>query len=70
MSWQLWVLVAAAASGCLAVIAVKIHRAQQVFDRIVDEADDLARQRRRRQQSRPALILHSAHPQHRSRGHH
>lgn len=74
MSWQLWVLIAAATSGLLVMLSVKIHRAQQVFEEIVDTAvtNDLARQRRRhqRQPFRPVLITHSAHPQHRSRGHH
>ncbi|GAA1606586.1 hypothetical protein GCM10009789_71120 [Kribbella sancticallisti] len=94
MSWQLWVLIAAAATGVIAVLAVKLHRAQQVFDHIVDQSrsdqsrrapsrvdrvdefradeapvHDLARQRRRHQ-FRPALAAPTAHPQHRSRGHH
>jgi hypothetical protein len=74
MSWQLWVLIAAAANSLLLVLAVKVRRAQKVFDRIVEAptTDDLARHRRRRQQQplRPALATPAAHPQHRSRGHH
>jgi hypothetical protein len=37
MSWQLWVLIAAAATGLVVLLAVKLRHAQQVFDRIVSQ---------------------------------
>ena len=40
MFWQLWVWIAAVAGGLLVVLAVKIRRAQQVFDRIIVRLDD------------------------------
>jgi hypothetical protein len=40
MFWQLWVLIAAVAGGLLVVLAVKIRRAQQVFNRIIVRLDD------------------------------
>ncbi|MEV6410563.1 hypothetical protein [Kribbella sp. NPDC051718] len=36
MSWQLWVLIAAAASGIAAILLVKLSQAQEVFERIVE----------------------------------
>src|SRR5688500_8214161 len=38
MSWQLWVLIAAAATGFTALLAVKLSRAQEVFERLVEPA--------------------------------
>ncbi|WP_328329686.1 hypothetical protein OHA70_06760 [Kribbella sp. NBC_00382] len=38
MQWQLWVLIAAAASGVAAVLLVKFSQAQEVFERIVEPA--------------------------------
>jgi hypothetical protein len=81
MSWQLWVLVAAAASGVAAILLVKFSQAQEVFERIVEPAsrphpdrpettvEDLIRYRRR-QEPRRSWFPQPAHPQHRSRGHH
>jgi hypothetical protein len=73
MSWQLWVLIAAAASGVLAVVLVKFHQARQVFEGLIRGAvevatDDLA-VHRRRHHPRPALVTPTARPQHRARGH-
>lgn len=81
MFWQLLVLVAAAAVGLLAVLAVKVRHAQQVLDRIIvrlddpdydthrDDADldEVARQRGRRDHARPTFIPHPAHGHHRFR---
>jgi hypothetical protein len=81
MSWQLWVLIAAAGSGVAAILLVKFSQAQEVFERIVEpgprsrqdrpevSVDDLIRYRRR-QEPRPTWPFQTAHPQHRSRGHH
>ena len=81
MSWQLWVLIAAAASGVAAILLVKFSQAQEVFERIVEPGprsrpdhpgatvDDLIRYRRK-QEPRPAWLFQTAHPEHRSRGHH
>ncbi len=81
MSWQLWVLIAAAASGVAAILVAKFSQAQEVFERIVEtgpqrcpersdrSADDLTRYRRSQQSRRP-WFFQPAHPQHRSRGHH
>ncbi|MFI5711516.1 hypothetical protein [Kribbella sp. NPDC051620] len=38
MSWQLWVLVAATASGVAAILLVKFSQAQEVFERITEPA--------------------------------
>jgi hypothetical protein len=40
MSWQLWALIAAVAAGLLEVLAVKIRRTRQVFNRIIVRLDD------------------------------
>jgi hypothetical protein len=41
MTWQLWVLVAAAfGSGLMVVFAVKMRHARQVFNRIVGQVDE------------------------------
>jgi hypothetical protein len=81
MSWQLWVLIAAAASGVAAILLVKFSQAQEVFERIVEPTarprpdrpdttvDDLIRYRRR-QEPRQPWFPQPAHPEHRSRGHH
>jgi hypothetical protein len=81
MSWQLWVLIAAAASGVAAILLVKLSQAQEVFERIVEtgprsrperpdlSVDDLIRYRRR-QEPRPTWFFQTAHPDHRTRGHH
>ncbi|MDX6261914.1 MAG: hypothetical protein QOH84_3602 [Kribbellaceae bacterium] len=81
MSWQLWVLIAAAASGVAAILLVKFSQAQEVFERIVEPSsrprpdrpdttvDDLIRYRRR-QEPRRAWFPQPAHQEHRSRGHH
>ncbi len=59
MAWQLWVAIGAIAAVLIAVVAIWLHHAQEVFDRIVDESrtDDLARRRRRR----PSLPAPSTH---------
>jgi hypothetical protein len=81
MSWQLWVLIAAAASGVAAILLVKFSQAQEVFERIVEPAsrprpdradvtvEDLIRYRRR-QEPRLTWFPQPAHHEHRSRGHH
>ncbi|NEA36253.1 hypothetical protein [Streptomyces sp. SID13031] len=81
MSWQLWVLIAAAGAGVAAVLLAKFSQAQEVFERIVETSprsrperpemtvDDLIRYRRR-QEPRATWFFQTAHPQHRSRGHH
>lgn len=81
MSWQLWVLIAAAASAVAAILLVKFSQAQEVFERITETGppprpdhpdatvDDLIRYRRR-QEPRPSWFPLTAHPQHRTRGHH
>ncbi len=55
MAWQLWVAIGAIATGLIVVVAIWLHHAQEVFDRIVDESrtDDLTQRRRRR--ARPSL---------------
>jgi hypothetical protein len=82
MSWQLWVLMAAAASGVAAILLVKFSQAQEVFERITEPAtrpdpdraettvDDLIRYRRRQEPRRLAWFPQPAHPEHRTRGHH
>jgi hypothetical protein len=81
MQWQLWVLIAAAASGVAAILLVKFSQAQEVFERIVEPAsrprpdqpettvEDLIRYRRR-QEPRLTWFPQPAHPEHRTRGHH
>jgi hypothetical protein len=67
MAWQLWVAIGAIATGLIAIVAVWLHRAQEVFDRIVDEprTDDLTKHRQRHP-LQPRLSAPSAHPPHRS----
>lgn len=81
MSWQLWVLIAAAGAGIAAILLAKVSQAQEVFERIVEtdpqprpehpdvSVDDLIRYRRR-QEPHTSWFFQIAHPQHRSRGHH
>ena len=67
MTWQLWVLIAAAATGLTLVLTVKLRHAQLVFDRIVSQpgdtrTDELSiRRRRRTRRPEPARQLLS-HP--------
>ncbi|MEV8374334.1 hypothetical protein AB0P21_16440 [Kribbella sp. NPDC056861] len=78
MSWQLWVLIAASASCLAAILVAKLSQAQEVFERIVETGPQARPERtvdelikyRRRQEPRPAWFFQTAHPQHRSRGHH
>lgn len=79
MSWQLWVLIAAAGTGVTAVLLAKLSQAQEVFERIVEPGprppadlhavhpEEPVRVRRR--EPKPAWFPQPAH-HHRSRGHH
>ena len=68
MSWQLWVLIAAAAAALMVLLAVRLRRARQVFDLIVeavddDRADEVAGQRRERERTHrgPGVVGHARH---------
>ncbi len=82
MFWQLWVLVAAAASGLLIFVTARFRHAQEVFDHIIDQLDDPAAcpdhdalidgdlpvdELARRRSTRPALVPHPAQPSSRHR---
>jgi hypothetical protein len=62
MSWQLWVVIALAATGLVLLAAARMQRARHVFDDIVrldrspqpQSGDELARARARRMPTEPA----------------